>query len=161
MRKQEAAKILSRMLRFCRLTGEAGHIWEDCPALQSVALKLCWYLSPYIECGGANLLASTLTKAILDYQAAPAESRARAFLQAVQGGAIALCAVRVSAKDDEESWQIWECEEPLMDWMEMIGVSAIQVVFREEPIDAGPVIVRMMGHVCSVRDLRVAGVVIK
>lgn len=157
MRKTEAAQILSRMLRHCRLAREAESIWDDYPSLRNVALKLCWYLSPYIECGGENLLASTLKKAIDDFQADAGDNRARAFLAAVQAGAVALCAVRVSARECEAGWLVWECEEPLMDWIEAIGANAVQVIFREEPLKAGPIVVRMMGQVCTIRDLRVAG----
>lgn len=125
-----------------------------------VALKLCWFLSPYIESGNENLLETTIHRAVRAYLSAANGERPRAFLNAVRDGAEMLGVLRVSARDKDDGWLIWDYEESLMDWLDEQGASAVQVTVRAQPLDAGPLVVRLMAQVCTVRDLRVAGLMV-
>lgn len=136
-------------------------IWEDWPALRTVALKLAWFISPFIEIKGSNnLLEHMLRKAIAVFRATRGEQRdkARAFLHCVQETADVLAGLRISVLDSEGHWNIWQYDEPLIEWMAIHKVHSVQIKPLARRSDSGPIALCLMGYVCTMRDLRMAGV---
>ena len=51
---------------------------------------------------------------------------------------------------------IWQYDEPVIDWMSAHGRKAVQVRIRAEPVDKGPILLKLLSYVCKVQDLQIA-----
>lgn len=142
------------------LAREAERIFLELPALRNVALQYCRYVSPLVPLeDGQCLLEATLRDAIAGYSEAAVrdpERAMRTFIQALARSVGELCRVRLSVQTRDGSWLIWTYDEPLIEWMPRHGRKALQIRRRDKPVAKGPVLVKMLGYICSVRDLQVA-----
>lgn len=160
MRRVEAEKILSTIIKSVQIGKLAQPIWEDWPALRLVAVRLCWYLSPYLETESGNILEECLTNAIHAYHDHDADGpvRAKLFLNRIGDVSSTLASLRISVKKGTGEWVIWPCDTPLMAWMTELGSSTVQIRQRQ-PMDAPQQIALcLMSSVCTMRDLQFAGI---
>ena len=160
--RETAAKLLQQVLRRTRLTARADRIWEDWPSLRLVGAKLCWFVSPLIVTAEHNVLNDALHGAISAYHENSGEPRdkARAFLHSIQQIANRLARLRMSARDETDNWLIWTGDEPLMGWLTALGVSSVQIIERQRAVGSAQMAVRLMSYVCTMRELRLAGLAI-
>lgn len=160
--RETAAKLLQHVLLSNRLAAKAEHIWDEWPSLRLVAAKLSWFVSPLVITGDQNVLSEALRSAIQafhDYDGDP-RGKACAFLHAVQETARSLAKLRMSARDETGGWLVWTGDEPLMGWLGALGVSSIQIIERQRSVGDAQMAVRLMSYVCTMRELRLAGLAI-
>jgi len=55
--------------------------------------------------------------------------------------------------DKDGLWSIWSYDVPLMSWMERHKRWTIQIRPREEPVGAGPVLIKLLAAISSTHEL--------
>lgn len=142
------------------LEKDAQRIFGIWPALRTVSLQYCRYVSPFIELeSGENLLEVSLSDAIESFKKHEADDPRKgvqAFIAEFPKRVVDLCRVRLSVQTEEGGWVIWQYDQPVLDWMAIHGRKAVQIRRREDPFDKGPVLVKLLSYICSVRDLQMA-----
>ena len=162
MRKHafSATESLQTALSNIGLEKDAERIFDAWPALRTVSLQYCRYVSPFIELEtGESLLELTMADAINSfkmYEATEQRKGIQAFIAEFPKRVVDLCGVRLSVQTEEGGWVIWQYDQPVLDWMAIHGRKAVQIRRREDPFEKGPVLVKLLSYICSVRDLQMA-----
>ena len=131
------------------------------PNLKDVAIQYCRYVSPYVHVGDRSLVEAAMTDAIIAYGKVKRQNEQtilRAYLGALVDRVDTLCSVRMSVQSGEGRWVIWDYEQPVHDWMAAHGRKTLQIKTRDKAVASGPVLVKMLSHICTTRDLQHAGV---
>ncbi len=127
------------------------------PNLKNISVRYCRYVSPYVQDGGRTLVEAAIADAIHAYNKTKRQSEQnilRAYIGALVDRIDTLCAVRMSVQVDTARWVIWDYEQPVHDWMAEHGRKTIQIKTREKAVPSGPVLVKMLSHICTTRDLQ-------
>lgn len=139
----------------------AHEIFDTWPTLYHVALRYSRFVSPHIEVDGKNLLITGVGAAVNAFRFSRdegARGQARAFILALADQTPVLCRLRMSVMTKEGRWAIWKYDQPLQDWMDFHHRSSIQIMERERPLPAGPVLVKFLSYICTVGDLELSGI---
>jgi hypothetical protein len=151
---------LARALNNTGVRRAADSIFFDWPMLRPVAKRFTRYVTPLIELeDGSNLLERSLQMAVEAYNDVTrsyGEEGVRAFLEALAQGVDPLSALRLSVRTREGHWAIWNYDQPLSDWMAAHERRTVQIKRREQPVERGPIRLKMLSYVCSVRDMQMA-----
>lgn len=155
------ARCLDTALRNTDLRHDADDIFFRCPDLRQVALRYVEFVSPFIVQEGENLLEASLQDAITAFrreEPADLKSAWRAYIEAFVFRVGTLCRLRMSVQDRDGHWAIWNYDQPLLAWMAIHGRRTLQIRVREQSIEPGPLVVKLLSHICDVRQLQSAGV---
>ncbi|TRZ99096.1 MAG: hypothetical protein D4R84_02565 [Rhodocyclaceae bacterium] len=139
----------------------AFEIFDTWPSLYRVALRYTRFVTPHIDFEGQNLLAKGIGEAVAAYLShpnGPPPAQARAFLRAIADQASILCRTRMSVRTAEGHWAVWRYDQPLQDLMLFHGRASVQVKERERLLPLGPVLVKFLSYICTVRDLELSGI---
>lgn len=131
---------------------EAKQFFLIWPSLKEASIRLCSYLSPFLEANGVPLLDLALSRALSNATASQASEQVGAFVEGVASITDAVCGIQVSVQDRDGDWEIWDFEHPILDWMQSNKRESLQIRTRQEPFPEGPVRFAIL-RVFSTRDL--------
>lgn len=149
----DSASILDLALRRIERRVEGRQLFLLWPNLRRAALKLCVYLSPYLEQRNRPLLDIALERGIAALIHAPSGQQVSAFIHAIASIADDLCQMQISVEDREGDWAIWDFENPILDWMRAYQRECVQIRQRDVPFPIGAVRLALISRVFSIRDL--------
>ncbi len=152
---------LGLAIKSAKIERVAGEAFMSMPNLKDVAVRYCRYVSPYVQAGDRSLVEAAMTDAINAYNKVKRQGEQtilRAYLGALVDRVDTLCEVRMSVQNDTGRWIIWDYEQPVHDWMAQHGRKTLQIKVRDKAVMSGPVLVKMLSHICTTRDLQNAGV---
>ena len=138
----------------------AAKAFADWPGLENVTLRFINFVSPWLMIGEDTLADKTLREALKQYEEARNNGYEAAhyqFFERLARSADDLAAVRVSVLNDEEQWEVWNYDEPLMRFLSNRKRSSIQIRVREKPVSTGPVMIKLLAAVSPTNELQMAG----
>lgn len=153
------SRCLALAIRNAGLEKAANDTYFTSPHLKEVAVSFSRFVSPYIEVNGKSVLEMGVTHALKSYRKLQRENHPaaeRAYISSLARQVVPLCHLRMSVKSQDGAWAIWCYEEPLFDWMLQHRRKSVLVRLRDRPIDATPVLIKMLAAICTVRDLQMA-----
>lgn len=151
--KMQPALLLDQAVRRIELRREATQLFIRWPNLKQASLKLCAFLTPFIEENNRPILDIALERAITAAAAAHGGQQVTAFIQAVASMTDCLCHLQVSLQDRDGDWEIWDFERPILEWMHTAERDCLQVRRREIAFAKGAVTLALLSRVFSIRDL--------
>lgn len=156
-----AASAVRSALRSLNLEDRSQKIYMTWPALYTVSLQFCRFVSPFVPAeSGKPLLEEALHEAIEAYFKFGREDDRNGierYIATLASKAGDLSRLRLSVRAEEgEGWVIWNYDDPLLDWMSAHGRKAIQIRMRDKPVPKGPILIKLLSYICSVRDLQIA-----
>ncbi|MEC4718188.1 hypothetical protein RY831_03445 [Noviherbaspirillum sp. CPCC 100848] len=151
--KMQPGSLLDQAVKRIELRREATQLFIRWPNLKQASLKLCAFLTPFIEENSRPILDIALERAIIAAAAAHGGQQVTAFIQAVASMADSLCHLQVSLQDKDGDWEIWDFEKPILDWMHSAERDCLQVRRRETAFAKGAVTLALLSRVFSIRDL--------
>lgn len=156
MKRNEALAILNRILHTSGKRRPAKAIFDRLPALQQLSMKLCWWLSPYIQLDEGNLLELAVVQAVQAFHKEPGTDRdkARAYIAGISSVAGMLSSLRISVRTKAGDWELWDYDMPLVEFMTARGAHAVQTRTRQKHRDRGPITLYMLSAICTMKDLR-------
>ena len=128
--------------------------------MENVTLRFINFVSPWLMIGDDTLADKTLREALKEYEEARSEGYEAAhyqFFVRLARSADDLASVRVSVLNDEEQWEVWNYDEPLMRFLSSRKRSSIQIRMREKPVSPGPVMIKLLAAVSPTNELQMAG----
>lgn len=146
-------------LRNAGVASEAEVLFELWPALRSMALNFFWYVTPLVAWRNGEFEAA-LRNAVRGFAAQEKNDLVAAhksYIVALLGIVKPLCALRLSVRAPDDSWPIWDYDQPLGDWMKRYCASALQTRERDEPVDSLVPTIKLLAYVCTARDMQQAG----
>jgi hypothetical protein len=144
-------------IKTAKLERVAEDAFMDMPNLRDIAVRYCRYVSPYVQAGSRSLVEAALADALVSYSKVKRQNEQhilRAYLGALIDHVDTLCEIRISIQTDKGRWPIWDYEQPLYDWMAAHERKALQITKRDKAVASGPVLVKMLSHICTTRDLQ-------
>lgn len=151
---------LAHVLQCAGVSRDSVKAFADWPSLEQVAQRFIQFVSPWLIVDGANFAERTLLEAIAAYDQALGtgyEAGHRKFLAVLAASASVLATLRVSVRDKDGLWVVWTYDEPLVRHVERFGRASIQIRKRVAPIDAGPVLIKLLATISPTHDLELAG----
>lgn len=144
--------LLELALRRIDRKSEAKQLFMMWPSLKDASLRLCAYLSPFLEANGEPLLDLALSRAFTLAAAAQGADQVGVFVEAVASITDDLRGIQVSVQDHDGDWEIWDFERPILDWMGSYQQECLQIRPRQTPFPEGPVRFAIL-RVFAIRDL--------
>lgn len=141
------------------LSWSATKAFTDWPALEQIAIQFLYYVSPWLIVREECLADITLRNALMAYGETSSggyEAGYGKFIERIAKSAYSLAAIRVSVKNDEGQWMIWNYDEPLMKFMSNHKRTSLQIRERETPVASGPVMIKLLAAVGSTHELQIA-----
>lgn len=154
-----APEALQIALRGAGIENDADRIFYTIPSLHTVALQFCRYVSPFIEMDGQSVLQMAFNDAVsgfMEHEPGDTRQGIHLFIARLAKYVDVLCRVRLSVQTEDGAWVIWQYDEPVYDWMAAHGRKAVQIRLRSEPVEKGPIVLKLLSYMCSVRDLQIA-----
>jgi len=144
--------LLDLAIRRIKCRSEAKQLFLMWPSLKEASLRLCTYLSPFLEANGVPLIDLALSRAIGRSVVVQRSEQVGVFVAAVASITEELCGLQVSVQDRDGDWAIWDFESSIVDWMGAYQQECIQIRTRETRFPAGSVRFAIL-RVFSIRDL--------
>ncbi len=144
--------LLELALRRIDRKSEAKQLFMMWPSLKDASLRLCAYLSPFLEANGEPLLDLALSRAFALASVAQGADQVGVFVAAVASITDELRGIQVSVQDHDGDWEIWDFERPILDWMGSYQRECLQIRPREAPFPEGSVRFAIL-RVFTIRDL--------
>ena len=144
--------LLELALRRIDRKSEAKQLFMMWPSLKDASLRLCAYLSPFLEANGEPLLDLALSRAFALASVAQGADQVGVFVAAVASITNELRGIQVSVQDHDGDWEIWDFERPILDWMGSYQRECLQIRPRETPFPEGSVRFAIL-RVFTIRDL--------
>lgn len=144
--------LLELALRRIDRKSEAKQLFMMWPNLKEASLRLCAYLSPFLEANEEPLLDLALSRAFTLTTAAQGADQVGVFVEAVASITDDLRGIQVSVQDHDGDWEIWDFERPILDWMGSYQRECLQIRPRQTPFPEGPVRFAIL-RVFAIRDL--------
>lgn len=152
-----SSELLDLALRRIDRRVEAKQLFLRWPNLKNAALRLCAFLSPFLENNYMPLLDVALERVFSALETEPSGGdQVRVFVHAILSISEELRFLQVSIQDCDGAWEIWDFEHPILDWMHSLQRECIMIREREEPFSVGPVKIAVLSRVFTIRDLMLA-----
>jgi hypothetical protein len=145
--------LLEQAIKRIGMRNEARQLFNSWPTLKLASLRLCVFITPFIEVGNRPLLDLALERAITAARSTQGGEQVCRFIRAVATIADELCQLQVSLQDRDNDWEIWDFDKPMLDWMRAEQRDCLQVRRREDSYPKGPVTLALLSRVFSIRDL--------
>lgn len=145
--------LLGQALKRIEMRNEAKQLYTSWPTLKLASLRLCTFVTPFVEYGGRPLLDVALERAITAARRTYGADQITQFIRGVASIADELCQLQISLQDRDNDWEIWDFDKPIMDWMKAGERECLQVRRRAEVYPKGPVMLAVLSRVFSMRDL--------
>lgn len=145
--------LLEQAIKRIGMRNEARQLYNSWPTLKLASLRLCVFVTPYIEVGNRPLLDVALERAITAARTTQGGEQVSRFIHAIATIADDLCQLQISVQDRDDDWEIWDFDKPMLDWMKAEQRDCLQVRRREEAYPKGPVTIALLSRVFSIRDL--------
>lgn len=154
--------LMRRVLRHHRRYMQATILFVSWPNIRLMAMRACWYVSPYLVVDGENLLDRAVSRAFAE---ANEPSRRwtveehRAFVLALQEELVPwLSRIVVLVRKRGDEWVDWDYEKPLMGLMRDLGRDAVCIRERENPLPNEGIRLKLLTHVCTASDINIANI---
>lgn len=147
---------LKRIVSHPELAGPALRAFTDYPALEKVTVQFLHFVPPWVLYGTVSVAESSIRNALLAYESEQSghhSSGHRRYIEAIAASAKLLSAIRVSVKNSNDQWEIWNYDQPLTEYMQQRKRSAIQIRNRENPIALGPVLIKLLASISPTNEL--------
>lgn len=158
-----ATDTLNAAISKAKLTREAERIFMDWPDLRMVALKFCRYISPFIQMDESDpysLVDRAMMQAIRRFnteQSAQDPSLGmHGFISALLDNASDLAQLRIAIPTGDDDWDIWDYDTPMLEWLtnRTPPQPLLRISQREEPLDPGPILAKVLANICTTRDMQ-------
>lgn len=156
-------QMLDTVLHNAGVAERAEAVFIEWPELEQIAAHFLRFVSPWLMVDESSVAELTLHNAFAMADQNGAGGKVfphRTFMEAITECAGLLASVRVSVLNEDNLWEIWSYDEPLMHWMEKKGRSAMQIRRRETPVERGPILIKMLAFISSTRDMQLAEITI-
>lgn len=150
---------LKRIVSQPDLSAAALKAYTDFPALEDVTVQFLNFVPPWILVGAESLAESTIRNALEAYDVSQGTgdgSGHRKYIEKIAESAKALSRLRVSVKNDHGQWDIWNYDQPLLEYMQSHNRSAVQIRERETPTATGPILIKLLAAISSTSELEKA-----
>lgn len=152
--------VMRRVLRHHRRYQQSTILFVSWPNMRLMAMRACWYLSPYLFVEGENLLARALSRA---FEEANDPSRCwtdeehRSFVLTLQDELVPwLSRIIVYVRKRGDDWVVWDYEKPLMNLLQELGREAVEVKLADAPKNAEGIRLKLLSHICTASDVEIA-----
>lgn len=125
--------ILEQSLRRINRRKEARQLFAMWPTLHDAALRLCYYLSPYLEVNEHPLLDVALERGFEAAITRFGHEQIAAFIGEVISVSAELCKLQISIQDKDGDWEIWDFDRPILEWMGQYQREYLQIRTRPSP----------------------------
>ena len=150
---------LKRIISQSDLSGPALRAFTDHPALEELTLQFLYFVPPWVVSGSDSVAESAIHKALTAFENAKGRGPGlghRLHIESLAESANILSTLRVSVLNSNDQWDIWNYDQPLIEYMQSHKRSAIQIRSREEPIAAGPVLIKLLAAISTTSELMTA-----
>ena len=147
---------LKRIVSYPELSGPAIKAFTDFPALEEVTVQFLHFVPPWVLAGTASVAESAIRKALLAYEKTQGSGGGlghRRYIETIAESAKVLSSLRVSVRNSNDQWDIWNYDQPLTEYMQRHKRWAIQIRERERPIASGPVMIKLLAAISSTKEL--------
>ncbi|MGB0129189.1 MAG: hypothetical protein WBP72_16230 [Rhodocyclaceae bacterium] len=152
--------LMRRVLRHHRRYMQATILFVSWPNIRLMAMRACWYVSPYLVVEGENLLDRAVSRAFAEANEPSrcwTDEEHRSFVITLQDELVAsLSRIAVSVRSRGNEWVDWDYEKPLMAVMQEIGREAVAVRLNDAPRNAEGIRLKFLSHVCTSQDIEKA-----
>ena len=151
---------LKRIVSHPELSGAALKAFTDYPTLEEITLQFLHFVPPWIVVGSESLAEKTIRNALMAYEKSKGGTGCtvgqRRYIETIAEAAKILSNLRVSVKNSNDQWDIWNYDQPLTEYMSHRKRWAIQIRERETPIAPGPVMLKLLASISSTQELESA-----
>ena len=152
---------LKRIVSHPELSGPALKAFTDFPALEEVTVQFLHFVPPWVLAGTVSVAETAIRKALLAYENAQGSGGGlghRRYIETIAESAKVFSSLRVSVRNSNDQWDIWNYDQPLTEYMQRHKRWAIQIRERERPIAPGPVLIKLLAAISSTKELVTADI---
>ena len=153
--------VLAELLEASGLHSSASQVFTLWPRIEAMCLRYARFVTPLVpSLDGGCLLSQTLTNSLtgLEQRLSKDFHAGMCGLVGTLSDVEALCSYRISVREDQAAWQIWQYDQPLLDLLLRSSQNSIQVQRRELPLNPGPVRLKLLSSMCEAAELEFVGV---
>ena len=152
MDKNLCESILDLTLRRINRRRESWQLYSMWPSLHVASIRLCSFLSPYIEVDDRPLLDIALERGFDAAVTRLGREQLGAFIAEATSIADELSTLQISVQDKDGDWEIWDFDRPLLEWLGRSRRECLQIRPRQTPFPIPPLRLALLKQF-AIRDL--------